>query len=108
MTLSPEQIKDRVEKLCAMGIDRETAENAMARWNDGTFPDPRSSERIWFCYSTSLCESWLMLECRKTGAQGVVKLSTPEEWSWAYTCPSNPRRWVDNARVTLMHEGTDL
>lgn len=67
--------------------------------NYGTFPDLRAAEREWVCFSTALSEGWLMLECNKTGAQGVVKDPTRAEWGWAFDCPSNPKPWTDNGRV---------
>lgn len=73
--------------------------------NSGTFPDPLWSERDWVCYSTATTPIWLMLRCRKTGAEGVVKDPTSEEWGWAFDCPSNPKSWSLNDRVTLMMEG---
>lgn len=72
--------------------------------NSGTFPDPHQSEREWWCYSTALAPCWLMLCCNKTGAEGVVKDPTREEWRWAYDCPSNPKLWEDSSRVTVMKE----
>lgn len=71
--------------------------------NFGTKPDPRADERKWQVYSTALAECWLMLECVATGAQGVVKDPSAEEWSAHYT--DNPKPWHDNSRVTLMQEG---
>lgn len=73
--------------------------------NYGTFPDPKPETREWWCFSTCLCPPWLMLFCEKTGSEGVVKDPTSEEWSWAFDCPSNPKRWTDNSRVTVMKEG---
>lgn len=79
--------------------------NSKTPLNAGTFPDPRQSSRRWVCFSTALTEGWLMLHCDRTGAQGVVKDPTREEWSWAFDCPSNPKPWWDNKRVTVMKEG---
>jgi len=72
--------------------------------NYGIKPDPRAAERKWQVYSTALAECWLMLECVATGAQGVVKDPTKQEWCAHYT--GNPKPWHDNSRVTLMQEGT--
>jgi hypothetical protein len=74
--------------------------------NSGTFPDPHQNEREWWCFSTALAQCWLMVECVRTRAQGVVKDPSREEWSWAFECPSNPKQWTDNSRVTLMKEGS--
>lgn len=79
--------------------------NSKTRLNAGTFPDPRAGERRWFCFSTAIAQVWLMLYCENTGAQGVVKDPTSEEWSWAFDCPSNPKFWWENERVTVMQEG---
>lgn len=75
--------------------------------NSGVFPDPHADARRWWCYSTALALGWLMLRCVNTGAEGVVKDPTREEWSWGYDCPSTPKHWADNSRVTVMREGEE-
>jgi len=79
--------------------------NSKSYLNAGTFPDPRAKERRWVCFSTAIDPVWLMLYCKVTGAEGVVKDPTREEWGWASDCPSNPKPWPVASRVTLMKEG---
>lgn len=101
--MTEEEINQRIEKMVNDGL-RRMAENGV-HLNSGVFPDPRAEERDWWCYSTALAPGWLMLRCENTGAEGVVKDPTCEEWSWGYDCPSEAKRWIDSGRVTVMKEG---
>ena len=40
-----------------------------------------------------------MLYCEETGATGSVRDPSKEEWSAAFSAPSNPYRWHDDSRV---------
>lgn len=73
--------------------------------NFGAFPDPLAKERRWVVYATAVLPDWLILYCTNTGAQGVIKDPAPDEWVWSFGCEIYPKRWLDNARVTLMKEG---
>lgn len=61
----------------------------------------RGCEHDWVVYSTALAEVWLMLECFDCGAHGSVDDPSKEEWSAAFSAPSNPYRWDDKSRVTI-------
>lgn len=80
--------------------------NSKTYLNSGAFPDPRASQRRWVCVSTMITPVWLMLECWRTGARGVVKDPTYEEWCSACDAMRDPMPWWNNSRVTLMREGT--
>ena len=58
----------------------------------------------WVVFSTCLSTIELMVECAECGAFGTIANPTKEEWSAAYTAPSNPYRWHDNDRVTFRSE----
>jgi hypothetical protein len=47
----------------------------------------------WMVFSTAVIECVLMLECAKTGAYGIVRNPTKEEWREAFYAPSDPYRW---------------
>jgi len=47
----------------------------------------------WWVFSTALCDGVLMLTCKKTGAYGIVRDPTEEEWNAAFHAPSNPYKW---------------
>ncbi len=79
--------------------------NSKTPLNFGTFPDPHANERRWIAFSTALAEGWIMLHCTFTGAQGVIKDPSTDEWARAFDAPSSPYHWSDNVRVTLMQEG---
>jgi len=64
-------------------------------------------EREWWVFSTCLGTCELMLTDGLSGAFGVVKNPTKEEWSAAFSAPSNPYRWRDNSRVSLKMEGKE-
>lgn len=99
--------RNSVEKLCDELMGR-ILRGETCPLNYGTFPDPRAHERRWYVFSCAYAELWLMLECAETGAQGVVKDPSKEEWSWAFDAMANPKRWLDTSRVTLMKEPTEL
>lgn len=61
--------------------------------------------REWWVFSTALKDVVLMLECRKTGAFGIVRNPSKAEWRRAFTAPSDPYRWTENERVELVREG---
>jgi hypothetical protein len=65
-------------------------------------------EREWVVFSTAVEDGVLMLECAKTGAFGIVRNSSKEEWSAAFTAPDSPYRWNGgDDRVELIHERGD-
>ena len=55
----------------------------------------------WAVFSTALKESWLMLQCVECGIMGTVEDPTKEEWTAAFHAPSQPYRWLDDARVVV-------
>lgn len=60
----------------------------------------------WRVFSTAIADGVLMLECQITGAQGIVRNPTKEEWNEAYHAPSHPYRWRGGVdRVEIMREG---
>lgn len=74
----------------------------VATTDDADYIDIRKHD--WWVFSTALKEGWLTLSCKKTGAQGVIRDPSKEEWSDAFAAPSNPYRWRDHSRVVIMHE----
>jgi hypothetical protein len=67
-----------------------------------------SAKDDWWVYSTSIGDVVLMLENRATGARGLVRNPTREEWRRAYSAPSNPYPWTDASRVELVDRMTDI
>lgn len=59
--------------------------NAALGWMDNL--------RDWWVVSTAVGTGVLMLECRITGKNGIVRNPTKEEWQAAFYAPSNPYRW---------------
>jgi hypothetical protein len=55
----------------------------------------------WFVISTVLDEVSLMVQCANCEARGTVDDPTREEWSRAFSAPSNPYRWHDESRVRI-------
>ena len=55
----------------------------------------------WAVFSTALKECWLMLQCVECGIMGTVEDPTKEEWAEAFHAPSQPYRWLDDARVVV-------
>ncbi|MEQ8511534.1 MAG: hypothetical protein RLN67_13840 [Algiphilus sp.] len=53
-----------------------------------------NASREWWVISTSLVDAALILECDGTGALGIVRDPTKQEWSEAFHAPSNPYRWT--------------
>lgn len=103
MFMTDEEIYERMKEMQEAALEK--MEKSGTHLNSGTFPDPRQDEREWWGYSTCLCPPWLMLFCNNTGAEGVVKECSRDEWAAAYHWPSTPQRWTDNSRVTVMKEG---
>lgn len=62
------------------------------------------TKREWWVFSTCLGARELMLHCGLTEALSVVEKPTKEEWSRAFTAPSEPYRWTDEDRVTFKWE----
>ena len=52
------------------------------------------SLRNWYVVSTGIASRSLILECSKSGARGVVKDPSAEEWAAAFYAPSNPYMWT--------------
>ncbi len=61
-----------------------------------------NTEREWYVFSTALADGVLMLFCKKTGANGIVRNPTKKEWSDAFYAPSNPYIWSENDRVEII------
>lgn len=53
-------------------------------------------------FSTAVQDGVLLVECNECGRVGIVPDPTREEWSKAFTAPSQPYDWSDNARVKLL------
>lgn len=69
----------------------------------GQHPEAPAADREWWVVSTALADGFLMLSCSKTGANGIVRDPTKEEWSEAFSAPSNPYQWAggdDRVEVT--------
>lgn len=63
-------------------------------------------KRDWMVFSTAISDGVLMLECQITGAFGIVRNPSKEEWSEAFHAPSNPYRWQGgDDRVEVVNEG---
>lgn len=58
----------------------------------------------WVVFSTALSEVWLMVQCCDCGLHGAVIDPSAEEWSDAFTAPSNPYLWDDETRVVAHPE----
>jgi hypothetical protein len=70
---------------------------------ESTAPTPPVSDgqHEWWVFSTAIGARLLMLYCEKTGATGVVRNPTTEEWSRAFMAPSSPYRWHEPDRVEI-------
>lgn len=55
----------------------------------------------WWVFSTAILDGVLMVECRATGAFGIVRNPTKEEWRKAFHAPSRPYRWDQPERVEI-------
>lgn len=55
----------------------------------------------WVVFSTALANGCLMLQCAVCGLHGTVEDPSKQEWSEAFTAPSRPYRWRDEARVVV-------
>jgi hypothetical protein len=58
--------------------------------------------REWWVFSTAIANGVLMLECALTGAFGIVRDPTAEEWGAGYSAPSKPYRWLEDGRVEVI------
>ena len=65
-------------------------------------------DRDWWVYSTVTRDVLLLLVCHKTGAVGIVRNPTKQEWAEAFHAPGNPYRWLDTERVEITREGDDV
>ena len=64
-----------------------------------------AKQHDWFVFSTAIRDVVLMLECQVTGAFGIVRKPTKEEWSEAFYASSNPYRWEGgDERVEIVHQ----
>lgn len=63
--------------------------------------DKTCRQHEWVVFSTALKECWLMLQCVECGIMGTVEEPTKEEWAEAFHAPSQPYRWLDDARVVV-------
>lgn len=59
----------------------------------------------WWVYSTAVGTGVIMVECQNTGARGIIRDYTKDEWAAAFYAPSAPYRWADVSRVELIGEG---
>jgi hypothetical protein len=60
--------------------------------------------REWWVVSTAIVDVVLIVECRLTGAMGIVRNPSRSEWSDAFDAPSKPYRWMESARVHVVRE----
>ena len=58
--------------------------------------------REWWVVSTAIQEVVLLLECGRTGAVGIVRDPSANEWGSAFNAPSETYRWFDDTRVELL------
>lgn len=72
--------------------------------NAGTFPDPHGQDRQWRFVTYLQGHVWLVVQCQKTGAWGVVKECTLDEWRAAPDWRYNPPIWPEYWRVTLLKQ----
>ncbi len=63
---------------------------------------PSEPAHDWWVISTALGTGQLVLECRCTGAKGVVSNPTHREWGAAFHAPSTPYRWTEHERVEVI------
>jgi hypothetical protein len=61
----------------------------------------QASAHEWWVFSTALKQRWLMLFCEKTRQTGSVRDPSTQEWADAFTAPSKPYRWHQDARVHI-------
>lgn len=61
--------------------------------------------RDWWVISTAIMEVVLIVRCRRTGAVGIVRDPSREEWDKAFHAPSNPYPWTDSSRVKVIRNG---
>lgn len=59
----------------------------------------------WNVFSTCLNTVELMVQCSDCRAFGVVPEPTQQEWSDAFTAPSNPYEWTEPERVSVLQSG---
>lgn len=64
-------------------------------------------DRRWEVYSTALQDGVLMLRCRATKAQGIVRKPSREEWAKAFNAPGNPYPWTEPRRVEVTWQKSD-
>lgn len=60
--------------------------------------------REWWVVSTAVVDVVLIVACRKTGATGIVRDPSGDEWCAAFHAPSDPYRWLDDSRVQVLRE----
>jgi hypothetical protein len=66
-----------------------------------------TTNREWVVFSTCVADGGvIMVECVRTGAFGIVRNPTRDEWAAAFHAPSAPYRWTGgDSRVTEVREG---
>ena len=65
-----------------------------------------AKERDWWVFSTATRDVVLMVECQITGAFGIIRNPTQEEWDEAFHAPSAPYPWMgEPSRVEVVQEG---
>lgn len=67
--------------------------------------EPKVGCRDWWVVSTAIQEVVLIVECRQTGAIGIVRDPSLDEWKEAFDAPSNPYRWPSHSRVEVLRRG---
>lgn len=64
----------------------------------------QTQEREWWVFSTAIQEVVLILMCNKTGATGIVRDPSADEWREAFYAPGRPYQWHDHSRVEVLNE----
>lgn len=80
----------------------ETFDGAPEVNHGETFPDPRQSERRWFCWHVDGQDLWMV--CGNTNAFGIVRNASANELTWAADTWHKAKPWPHASRVTLQKE----
>lgn len=73
----------------------------MVTSNRNEIRDGDCNEHEWVVFSTAINDGVLMLQCVDCGKNAIVSDPTLEEWSEAFTAPTQPYRWRDQGRVRV-------
>lgn len=65
---------------------------------------PQECNHKWMVVSTCVTTVELIVQCTNCRSAGIVSDPTKKEWRKAWSAPSNPYRWENNDRVTLLRK----